>query len=102
MTDDQAVFSALADPTRRAVLERLTAQGPASATQLALELPISRQAITKHLMLLDDAGLVERTAVGRQVRYSARLDPLAGVTTWMDRVGSEWDRRLERLKRDLE
>ncbi|HJR93067.1 MAG TPA: metalloregulator ArsR/SmtB family transcription factor [Acidimicrobiia bacterium] len=98
MSDPQPLFAALSDPTRRAVFERLTSQGPASATQLAAELPVSRQAVSKHLVALDEAGLVERTLVGREVRYSAVLEPLTDVTTWVSKVGDEWDARLQRLR----
>lgn len=100
MSDPQPLFAALADPTRRAVFERLSSQGPASATTLAAELPVTRQAVAKHLAALDEAGLVERTTVGREVRYTAVIDPLTDVTSWVSRVGAEWDARLSRL-RDL-
>src|SRR5690606_262526 len=100
--DPQPLFAALSDPTRRAVFERLTSKGPASATALAAELPISRQAVAKHLAALDEAGLVERHTVGREVRYSAVVDPLADVTAWVSHVGAEWDKRLERLRRSVE
>jgi DNA-binding transcriptional ArsR family regulator len=100
VSDPQPLFAALADPTRRAVFERLSSQGPASATTLAAELPVTRQAVAKHLAALDEAGLVERTTVGREVRYTAVIDPLTDVTSWVSRVGAEWDARLSRL-RDL-
>lgn len=100
MSDPQPLFAALADPTRRAVFERLSSRGPASATTLAAELPVSRQAVAKHLAALDEAGLVERATVGREVRYAAVIDPLTDVTSWVSRVGAEWDARLSRL-RDL-
>lgn len=101
MTDPQPPFAALADPTRRALFERLTSTGPASASRLASELPISRQAIAKHLATLDEAGLVERTTVGREVQYSARPGALSDVTTWVERVGADWDTRLQRLRQTL-
>lgn len=101
MTDPQPLFAALADPTRRAVFERLSRQGPASATTLAAELPVTRQAVAKHLAALDEAGLVERTPHGREVRYSARVEPLEDVTAWARRVEQDWDDRLGRLKRSL-
>jgi DNA-binding transcriptional ArsR family regulator len=100
VSDPQPLFAALADPTRRAVFERLSSQGPASATTLAAELPVTRQAVAKHLVALNEAGLVERTTVGREVRYTAVIDPLTDVTSWVSRVGAEWDARLSRL-RDL-
>jgi DNA-binding transcriptional ArsR family regulator len=98
VNDPQPLFAALADPTRRAVFERLSSRGPASATTLAAELPVSRQAVAKHLAALDEAGLVERTTVGREVRYTAVIDPLTDVTSWVTRVGAEWDARLSRLR----
>ena len=94
------VFAALSDPTRRALIQHL-AQGPATATQLSLRFPISRQAVTKHLAALDDAGLVERNSSGREVRYSLRAEGLADVSSWVAGVGSSWDRRLDRLREQL-
>jgi DNA-binding transcriptional ArsR family regulator len=98
MSDPQGVLAALADPTRRAVFERLNAKGPASASQLALEMPVTRQAIAKHLGHLGSVGLVDRSHEGRQVVYAARVAPLGEVATWLETVGSEWDERLERLR----
>jgi DNA-binding transcriptional ArsR family regulator len=94
------VFAALSDPTRRALIQHL-AEGPATATQLSLQFPISRQAVTKHLAALDEAGLVERNSSGREVRYSLRTEGLADVSSWVTEVGSSWDRRLADLKRTL-
>lgn len=102
MSDPQPLLAALADPTRRAVFERLNSQGPASASKLASELPVSRQAIAKHLNLLDSVGLVDRREEGRQVVYSARVAPLGEVASWLETVGDEWDDRLERLKRSFD
>lgn len=98
MSDPQPVLAALADPTRRAVFERLNSDGPASATRLAAEMPVSRQAIAKHLNMLGSAGLVDRVEEGREVVYSARTEPLEDVAAWLARNGSEWERRLERLE----
>ena len=102
MSDPQPLFAALSDPTRRAVFERLATKGPASATTLAREVPVSRQAVSKHLAALDEAGLVERASIGREVRYAAVVGPLRDVSQWVDRIGSEWDTRLERLKRAVD
>lgn len=102
MSDPQPLLAALADPSRRAVFERLNAQGPASATQLANELPISRQAIAKHLNLLDSVGLVDRAEQGRQVVYAARVTPLREVADWLETVGGAWDDRLQRLKKSFD
>lgn len=98
MSDPQPVLAALADPTRRAVFERLNARGPASASQLANELPVSRQAIAKHLDQLGRVGLVDRSPRGREVVFSAKVGPLGDVASWLETVGTQWDRRLEQLK----
>lgn len=102
MSDPQPLLAALADPTRRAVFERLNSKGPASASTLAAELPVSRQAIAKHLNTLDSVGLVDRAEEGRQVVYSARVSTLGEVASWLESVGNEWDDRLERLKRSFD
>ena len=98
MTDPQPVLAALADPTRRAVFERLNFGGPASASRLASELPVSRQAIAKHLHHLDSVGLVDRSEQGREVVYEARVDPLLEVTDWLEGVGKDWETRLSKLR----
>jgi DNA-binding transcriptional ArsR family regulator len=95
-----AVFSSLADPTRRAVVSRLAEQ-PASASALARDLPISRQAVAKHLEVLDRAGLVEGERVGREVRYRLTPAPLAEVSDWAARIGAQWDARLDDLDRRI-
>jgi DNA-binding transcriptional ArsR family regulator len=95
-----AVFSALADPTRRAVV-RCLADAPASATEVATHVPVSRQAVVKHLSTLERAGLVDAERDGRHVRY--RLTP-AGFTDamrWMTDVGAAWDTRLAKLRRHV-
>lgn len=102
MSDPQPLLAALADPSRRALFERLNTQGPASASQLATELPISRQAIAKHLNLLDSVGLVDRAESGRNVIYTARVTPLRDVADWLEMVGDVWDDRLERLKKSFD
>ena len=91
-----AVFAALADPTRRAVIGRL-AQEPASASRLAGELPVTRQAIAKHLGALERAGLVEPHREGRETRYRLTPEPLDGAIAWMEEVGVRWDRSLAKL-----
>jgi DNA-binding transcriptional ArsR family regulator len=96
------VFEALGDPTRREVVRRLAVGGPASATQLAAELPVSRQAVSKHLAALEEAGLVEGERSGRERRFHLTPAPLSEAMAWMVDVGAEWDRRLDRLRRRLE
>ena len=93
------VFGALADPTRRGLLERLRKDGPDTATNLAEGLPLTRQAVVKHLQVLADAGLAAAEREGREVRYRAEAAPLEGAVRWMLDAGAAWDRRLERLRR---
>jgi ArsR family transcriptional regulator, cadmium/lead-responsive transcriptional repressor len=103
MTDEQTgrVFSALADPTRRRLLSALSAT-PATATELAGDLPISRQAVAKHLTALADAGLLERERVGRDIRYRVTPEPLTEAVSWMAAVGGQWDRRLASLRQTVD
>lgn len=96
------VLAALADPTRRGLLDRLSALGQATATTLAGGLPISRQAVVKHLGVLDGAGLVAATKVGREVRFTVRPDALDATARWMSALAADWDRRLARIKRVAE
>lgn len=93
------LWSAVADPTRRRLLDGLLAHGEASATTLAAELPITRQAVAKHLAVLERAGLVERRRSGRELRYAVRPAQLDAATRWMSRVAAEWGDRLETIKR---
>ena len=96
-TDPDAVFAALADPTRREVIGRL-AREPLSASALAGELPISRQAVAKHLATLDRAGLVAARRAGRELQYRLEPAPLGDAMAWMASVGARWDERLARLE----
>ncbi len=96
------VFDAVADPTRRKLLERLRTQGPKSLGALAEGLPMSRQAVTKHLDLLAAAGLVLVRREGRVRVHELDPDPLRDLGAWLEPYAAEWDRRLERLKRHLE
>ncbi len=97
----RAVFGALADPTRRALLSTIADQRSATATELASELPISRQAVLKHLTALADAGLLDRERAGREVRYRVTPEPLSDAVSWMADVGAQWDDRLLSLKQRL-
>jgi len=96
-TGIDATFAALGDPTRRRVLGLLAERDGATASELARELPVTRQAIAKHLAALDAAGLVGAVREGRDVRYRVTPAPLEDAVAWMTRVGGEWDARLERL-----
>jgi DNA-binding transcriptional ArsR family regulator len=95
------VFTALSDDTRRSIVERLGAQ-PATATDLAGFVPVSRQAVVKHLAVLEDAGLVRGTRDGRRVVYELTPEPFAAAAAWMASVGAAWDRRLAALSTRLE
>jgi DNA-binding transcriptional ArsR family regulator len=94
-----AVFAALADPTRRAVLRHVAEHGPLTATQLAGHLPVTRQAVAKHLAVLEEAGLVAPRRAGRENRFEATPAPLAEAARWLVRAEAAWDGRLERLAR---
>ncbi|WP_328551742.1 MULTISPECIES: ArsR/SmtB family transcription factor [unclassified Streptomyces] len=96
------VLAALADPTRRHLLDLLAARGEVTATQLAEELPVSRQAVVKHLAVLDAAGLVTGSRVGREVRYAVRPAALNATARWMAALAADWDRRLANIKRVAE
>jgi DNA-binding transcriptional ArsR family regulator len=93
------LFAALADPTRRQVLDLLAARGEGSASALAAAMPVSRPAVIKHLAVLDRAGLVESRRRGREVLYIVRPEPLESAARWMAAVAAEWDARLAALKR---
>jgi DNA-binding transcriptional ArsR family regulator len=93
------LFAALADPTRRQVLDLLAARGEGSASALAADMPVSRPAVIKHLAVLDRAGLVESRRRGREVVYSVRSEPLESAARWMAAVAADWDARLAALKR---
>ncbi|MCW2523725.1 MAG: transcriptional regulator [Frankiales bacterium] len=94
----ETVFGALADPTRRLVLEALAARPAASASALARELPISRQMVLKHLAVLGESGLVSSSRVGREVLFQVRSAPLAETAEWLSSLASQWDSRLAALK----
>jgi ArsR family transcriptional regulator, cadmium/lead-responsive transcriptional repressor len=96
------LWAAVADPTRRRLLDALLAHGEATATTLAGELPVTRQAIAKHLAVLERAGLVESRRVGREVRYAVRPERLDAASGGLARVAAEWDDRLGALKRIAE
>ena len=102
MTDPTGrVFDALADPNRRYVVEALAERETATATELAAELPVTRQAVAKHLVALNQAGLVESRRKGRETRYELTPGPLAAAMDWMASVGGQWDGRLAALREHL-
>jgi DNA-binding transcriptional ArsR family regulator len=94
-----ALFAALADPTRRRVLRAVADRGPVTATALADGLPVTRQAVAKHLGLLAEAGLVAAERAGRETRFTARAEPLDDLAAWAAATGRRWDDRLARLAR---
>jgi len=97
------VFSALADPTRRAILAALAEDGRATATDLAARLPITRQAIAKHLALLAEAGLVTaEPGERRRVRYRLRSAPMRVAQQFLAALARDWDSQLEALKDHLD
>jgi DNA-binding transcriptional ArsR family regulator len=96
-----AVFDALADPTRRRVVETLARGGTVTASGLASQLPMTRQAVAKHLSALRGADLVSASRVGRETHYKLRPQPLDEAAHWIQMVSAEWDDRLEALRRSL-
>ncbi len=96
------IFAALADPTRRRVIDRLGAEGPLSVSTLALPLPIKLPTVLKHLGVLDEAGLIRREKQGRVVTVTLVPEPLAAAQAWLERYARFWSQRLDRLERLLE
>jgi DNA-binding transcriptional ArsR family regulator len=101
MSENRAgpVFSALADSTRRNVVEALASRDSATATELAAELPVTRQAVSKHLSALGSAGLVSSERRGRETHYRLTPEALSDALSWMEQVGGQWERRLAALER---
>jgi DNA-binding transcriptional ArsR family regulator len=96
------VLTALAEPTRRQLLDLLATHGQATATTLAEGLPVTRQAVVKHLTVLAAAGLVDSVKTGREVRYTVRPAALDATARWMTALAAAWDRRLAKIKRFAE
>ena len=96
---DDDLWAAIADPSRRRVLDLLVQRGEASASWLAGQVPFSRQAVSKHLVVLEDAGLVGHRKQGREVLYQVNADRLDQASRAMAEVAQRWDRRLETIKR---
>jgi DNA-binding transcriptional ArsR family regulator len=99
---DDELWSAIGDPTRRRLLDLLLAERGATATTLGRQLPVTRQAVAKHLGVLDRAGLVRVTPAGREKRYQVDDAQLARAVAQLSSVGSAWDARLRRIKRIAE
>ena len=99
VAEEDALWAAVADPTRRHVLDALLERGEASTTTLAEGLPVTRQAVAKHLAVLSRVGLVAGRRSGREVRYAVRPERLDDAADTMARVAAQWDRRLARIKR---
>jgi DNA-binding transcriptional ArsR family regulator len=95
------VFDALGDPGRRSLVRAIAARGDATATELAADLPVTRQAVAKQLATLADAGLLRATRSGRETRYAVTPEPLRDAVEWMTDVGGQWDERLARLGASL-
>ena len=95
------VFAALGDPGRRALVQAVATRGDATATELASELPVTRQAVAKQLATLADAGLLHATRTGRETRYEVTPEPLEAAVAWMVEVGARWDERLAKLGRSI-
>ena len=98
---EDATFLALADPTRRYLIRRIVTDAPVTATELASGLPISRQAVAKHLALLRSSGLVSVERRGRERRYRLIPRPLTEAAAWLRAVEAEWDGHLDALERHL-
>jgi len=96
-----AVFSALSDPTRRSVLGEVARAESVTATELAEGMPVTRQAVVKHLQVLGRAGLVTSARDGREMRYTFSPAPLTDAARWIAEEGANWDDRLERLRKLL-
>jgi DNA-binding transcriptional ArsR family regulator len=99
---DDDLWSAIGDPTRRRMIDILLAGGSGTATSLSEQLPVTRQAVAKHLVVLDQAGLVHGTAAGRERRYRVDDAQLSRAIAQLASVGSTWDARLQRIKRIAE
>lgn len=99
---DDDLWSAIGDPTRRRMLDLLLATGEGTATTLGQQLPVTRQAVAKHLTVLDRVGLVEARSAGREKLYHVDEAQLARAVAQLSSVGSAWDARLRRIKRIAE
>ena len=99
---DDDLWSAIGDPTRRRMLDLLLVDGAGTATTLSQKLPVTRQAVAKHLGVLDRVGLVRATPAGREKRYQVDDAQLGRAVAQLSSVGAAWDARLRRIKRIAE
>ncbi|MDS2171879.1 metalloregulator ArsR/SmtB family transcription factor [Nesterenkonia sp. CL21] len=95
---DDTLWDAVGDPTRRALMDVMIAAGPSSATRLSEQMPVSRQAVAKHLAVLERAGLVEARQEGRERRFTVDPEQLSRATAQLQDVGRRWDARLDRIR----
>jgi DNA-binding transcriptional ArsR family regulator len=93
------LFGALADRTRRQLVQTMLTRGPSTATQLAEDSPLTRQAVLKHMQVLEAAGLLTRERDGREARYRVTPQPLASAVGWILDTAGQWDKRIDRLRR---
>jgi DNA-binding transcriptional ArsR family regulator len=100
--NDEELLQAVADTSRRHVLDLILIHGEVTSTALAAELPFTRQAVAKHLAVLDRAGLVESRRLGREVRYSVRPEQIDVASRAMAKVAARWEARLEAIKKMAE
>ena len=98
MPSPAPVFAALGDPTRLALLSRLSDGESRSITRLSADTRLTRQAVTKHLRVLETAGLVSSSRVGRESRFRFRPEPIAELRAYLDQVSRQWDDALARLR----
>jgi DNA-binding transcriptional ArsR family regulator len=93
------VLAALSDPMRQRILDRLSSDGPMNASQMSAVLPISRQAIVKHLRILESGGLVEAHTNGRRVEFSVRPERTTQAARWLEQTAAAWEQRIETMRR---
>ncbi|MGC4768364.1 ArsR/SmtB family transcription factor [Micromonospora sp. DT44] len=99
---DDALWSAIGDPIRRSMIDLLLTGGPGTATSLSERLPVTRQAVSKHLAVLDRVGLIHSAPAGRERHYQVDEAQLARAVAQLNTVGATWDARLRRIKRIAE